>query len=58
MIGDALAAGFVLVIIYLLVRPSSQASEFIQAFTKAMTVIVANAADLASPEETESQDGN
>lgn len=58
MIADVAAALFVVVIIYILVRPQSQGILFVQAFSTLMTAIVSQAADLASPAATASTDGN
>jgi hypothetical protein len=44
--GDWIAALFVLVIIYVLVRPSSAAADAVDLFAKAMTSIVKAVTDM------------
>lgn len=59
MIADLAVGLFIVTIIYILVRPSSQGVVFVQAFTTAMTAIVSTAADLASTTGGDAaQDGN
>lgn len=44
-IGDLATVFFVIAIVYLLVRPSSPAVEFVDVFGKGLTSVVAEAAD-------------
>ena len=55
MIGDVVAAIFIVAIIYLLVKPGSASTEFIRQFSTALTAIVANAADLANTEDIQEE---
>ncbi len=45
-LGDWFALMFFVVILYVLVRPSSKANELIKAFTDATTALVKTATDL------------
>jgi hypothetical protein len=47
-VGDVLAAVFVLAIVYVLVRPQSKGGELVTAFGDVMTALVSNATDIAA----------
>jgi len=47
-IGDLIAAAFLVAVIYVLVRPQSQAGQLVTAFGSAVTAIVRTATDLAA----------
>ena len=47
---NLIAGLFLVAIVYVLVRPQSKGADLIQAAGDALTAIVSNAADLASPE--------
>lgn len=46
--GDALAAVFVLAIVYVLVRPNSKGADLVKGAGDALTAIVSHATDLST----------
>ena len=54
---DLVAGLFLVAVLYVLVRPQSKGVDLIQAFTKAMTAIVAQATDLAASPSSNSGGG-